>query len=123
MISVILCKVSQPSLQKRKSYEGKFVTVKCSNISDGATLKGESLPVKFPNQTSSPSCISGTACLIICEISLFVTAANREAILLVTYASLASLAFQTWQFTSLSLRKQQRNGLNGTAKSLNCFLT
>ena len=31
--------------------------------------------------------------------------------------------FQTWQFTSLSLRKQQRNDLNGTAKSLNCFLT
>ena len=31
--------------------------------------------------------------------------------------------FQTWQFTSLSLRKQQRNGLNGTVKSLNCFLT
>ena len=38
MISVFLCKVSQPSLQKRKSYDGKFVTVKCSNISDGATL-------------------------------------------------------------------------------------
>ena len=31
--------------------------------------------------------------------------------------------FQTWQFPSLSFRKQQRNGLNGTAKSLNCFLT
>ena len=31
--------------------------------------------------------------------------------------------FQTWQFTSLSLRKQQRNGLNGTVKSMNCFLT
>ena len=31
--------------------------------------------------------------------------------------------FQTWQFISLSLRKQQRNDLNGTAKSLNCFLT
>ena len=31
--------------------------------------------------------------------------------------------FQTWQFTSLSLRKQQRNGLNGTVKSFNCFLT
>ena len=29
--------------------------------------------------------------------------------------------FQTWQFihTSLSLRKQQRNGLNGTVKNLN----
>ena len=41
--------------------------------------------LKLPNRTSSPSsCISGTACLIICEISLFVTAANREAILLVT---------------------------------------
>ena len=26
--------------------------------------------------------------------------------------------FQTWQFTSLSFRKQQRNGLNGTANSL-----
>ena len=25
--------------------------------------------------------------------------------------------FQTWQFTSLSFRKQQRNGLNGTAKT------
>ena len=31
--------------------------------------------------------------------------------------------FQTWQFTSLSLRKQQRNGLNGTVKSMNCFLS
>ena len=31
--------------------------------------------------------------------------------------------FQTWQFISLSFRKQQRNGFNGTAKSLNCFLT
>ena len=31
--------------------------------------------------------------------------------------------FQTRQFTSLSLRKQQRKDLNGTAKSLNCFLT
>ena len=31
--------------------------------------------------------------------------------------------FETWQFTFLSLRKQQRNGLNGTVKSLNCFLT
>ena len=31
--------------------------------------------------------------------------------------------FQTWQFTSLSLRKQQRSGLNGTVKSLNCYFT
>ena len=31
--------------------------------------------------------------------------------------------FQTWQFTSLPLRKQQRHGSNGTVKSLNCFLT
>ena len=31
--------------------------------------------------------------------------------------------FQTWRFmhTSLSRRKQQRNGLNGTVKFLNCF--
>ena len=41
--------------------------------------------LKLPNRTSSPSlCISGTVCLIICEISLFVTATNREAILLET---------------------------------------
>ena len=38
------------------------------------------------------SCISGIACLISCEISFFVTSANREGILLETYASLASLA-------------------------------
>ena len=31
--------------------------------------------------------------------------------------------FQTRLFTSLSFRKRQRNGLNGTAKSLNCFVT
>ena len=31
--------------------------------------------------------------------------------------------FQPWQFTSLWLRKQQRNGFNGTVKSLNCLLT
>ena len=31
------------------------------------------------------SCISGTACLISCEISLFVTTANLEGILLATY--------------------------------------
>ena len=48
--------------------------------------------LKLPNQISSPSsCILGTACLIICDIYLFVMAANREAILLVTYTSLLSL--------------------------------
>ena len=31
--------------------------------------------------------------------------------------------FQPWQFMSLSLRKQQRNGLNETVKSFNCFFT
>ena len=41
--------------------------------------------LKLPNKTSSPSCISGTACFIIFKISLFVTAANRKGILLVTY--------------------------------------
>ena len=36
-----------------------------------------------PNQISSPSpLIWGAACFIICEISLFVTAANWETILL-----------------------------------------
>ena len=40
--------------------------------------------LKLPNRISLSSwCISETAGLIICEISLFVTAANREAILLV----------------------------------------
>ena len=41
--------------------------------------------------------ISGTACFISCEISLFVTAANQEGILLETYASLASLARRNWR--------------------------
>ena len=54
--------------------------------------------LKLPKQTSSPSsCISGTACLISCEISLFVTAANREGILLTTCASLVLLARRNWR--------------------------
>ena len=51
--------------------------------------------LKLLNRISSPSsCISETACLIVGEISLFVTSLSKpqEAILLVTYASLASLA-------------------------------
>ena len=36
----------------------------------------------MPSSMKNTSCISGTACLIICEISLFVAAANRKAILL-----------------------------------------
>ena len=47
--------------------------------------------LKVPNRTSSPSsCILGIACLISCEISYFVTAGNREGILLATYVSLVS---------------------------------
>ena len=38
LISVVLCKVSQPSRKKPKSYDGKFVTAKCSSINYGATL-------------------------------------------------------------------------------------
>ena len=38
MISVVLCKISQPSRYNRKSYDGKFVTAKCSSINYGATL-------------------------------------------------------------------------------------
>ena len=40
---------------------------------------------RLPNRIlSTSSCVSGKACVIICEISLFVTAANPEAILLAT---------------------------------------
>ena len=54
--------------------------------------------LKLLNQISPLSLsILGTACLIICEISLFVSAANREAILLVTYTTLASLARSSWR--------------------------
>ena len=38
MISVVLCKVSQPSLQKRKSYDKNFFTAKSARINYGATL-------------------------------------------------------------------------------------
>ena len=31
--------------------------------------------------------------------------------------------FQTWRVTSLSLRKRQRNGLNGTVKGLNIIVS
>ena len=43
MISVVLCKVSQPSHQKRKSYDENFVTAKCACINDRATLTGRDL--------------------------------------------------------------------------------
>ena len=54
--------------------------------------KDKALPVK----TSKPNFVNffvyfGNSLLDYFEISLFVTAANREAILLLTYASLASL--------------------------------
>ena len=39
MISVVLCKVSQPSRWKQKSYDGKSVISQCSCIIDGATLR------------------------------------------------------------------------------------
>ena len=39
MISVVLCKVSQPSHQKQKSYDETFVTAKCAHINYGATLR------------------------------------------------------------------------------------
>ena len=40
---------------------------------------------RLPNRIlSTSSCVSGKACVIICEISLFVTAVNPEAILLAT---------------------------------------
>ena len=67
-------------------------------LSINPSQKDKALLLKLPNRTSSPSsCISGTACLISCEISLFVTAANQKGILLATYASLASLARRNWR--------------------------
>ena len=42
-------------------------------------------------------CISEIACLISCEISLFVYYANREGTLPATYVSLASLARRDWR--------------------------
>ena len=38
MISVVLCKGSQPSRSKIKSYDENFVTAKCACIDDRATL-------------------------------------------------------------------------------------
>ena len=56
-------------------------------------------------KTSKPNFVTffvyfGRACLVICEFSLFVTVANQEAILLVNYASLASLARRNWRWIS-----------------------
>ena len=48
---------------------------------------------------------------------------NKQVYCIFKRAQQMQLLFNSWQFTSLSFHKQQRNGLNGTAKSLNCFLT
>ena len=67
-------------------------------LSINSSKKDKALPAKTSNRTSSPSsCISEIACLISCEISQFVTAANPEGILLATYASLASFARRNWR--------------------------
>ena len=47
MIPVVLCKVSQPSRKEPKSYDGKFVTAKCSGINYGATLSFAGCEVKL----------------------------------------------------------------------------
>ena len=39
MISVVLCKVSEPSRYNRKSSDGNFFPAKCSCINYGATLR------------------------------------------------------------------------------------
>ena len=60
-----------------------FLTV----LSINSSQKDKALAVK----TSKPNFVTFfIACLLSCEISLFVTAANREGILLATYPSLAS---------------------------------
>ena len=52
MISVVLCKALQPSLSKRKSYDGKFVTANVPVlINDGATLTTNTL---FQSKLYSP---------------------------------------------------------------------
>ena len=58
---------------------------------------------KLPNRISSPSwCIPVTACFIICEVSLFVSAVKYwKAIMLVTYASLASQWMKVNQWIAL----------------------
>ena len=79
---------------KQKTFS-KVLSINSSKKDKGLPIKSV---LKLQNRTSSPSsCISGTACLISCDISLFVTAANREGILLATYASLASLAQRNWR--------------------------
>ena len=65
MINIQMCKVHVVLIDKFKSQTKLYL-------------------LKLPNWTSSPSCISGTAHLTICEISLFVTEGNREGILLAT---------------------------------------
>ena len=66
MINIQMCKVHVVLIDKFKSQTKLYL-------------------LKLPNWTLSPSsCISGTAHLTICEISLFVTEGNREGILLAT---------------------------------------
>ena len=80
MISVVLCKVSQPSLRKRKSYDGKFVTVKCSNISDGATLTKEELSTSNTDETHRKVSLDKNKlnCLKALVIAKFPTESSEE---------------------------------------------
>ena len=72
---------------------------------------------KLPNWSSSPcSCISGTACLISCEISLFVMAANREGILVTTYEF--GVAFNGFSKVLLDCSRSPCHSANFEAHSL-----
>ena len=64
--------------------------------------------LKLQSRISSPSsCISVRACLIICEISLFVSAVKyrKAIIMLVTYASLESQELEVNQWIALDIRR------------------
>ena len=47
------CKISQPSREKRKSYDGEFVTAKCFSINDGAILHVTNNQVQQQNMFSA----------------------------------------------------------------------
>ena len=86
------------------------------------------LPVNWlPNRISSPSsCISVTACLTIWEISLFVTAADPEDNLLVTFARLASprllgRARDVDQWIALDIRSLSSQSAEGAKNTNHCF--
>ena len=71
--------IYERTCQLNKATQDLIFICKQTTFSPVSSINSSQTDQALPVKTSKPnSCISGTACLIICEMSLFVTAADGK---------------------------------------------